>query len=76
VNLRPHGEPQLGRRGLYGSVGRAPVPEQATYALFWVLNLSDGDHDLVDIALRSGMDLHVVAHAAAELQAVGLLEEV
>ena len=75
INLQPHGEPQLGRRGLYGSVGRAPVPEQATYTLFWVLNLSDGDHDLIDIALRSGMDLPIIVHAASELEAVGLLEK-
>ena len=41
VNLSPKGEPQLGKRGLYPSVGGADA-EADQLALLWVLNLSDG----------------------------------
>ena len=50
VNRNPKCEPQLGKRGLYSSIG----PEEL--ALLWVLNLSDGGHSLLDIAERSDMD--------------------
>ena len=36
-------EPQLGRRGLYGSMGGAGEGRVNEMALLWVLNLSDGD---------------------------------
>ena len=34
-------------------------------AMLWVLNLSDGDHSLLDIAERSGLPFDAVADAAA-----------
>ena len=70
-NLSPHGEPQLGRRGLYQSVPDGTNPEAA---LLWVLNLSDGDHDLLGIAERSGIPYSAVRDAAATLESHGLLE--
>jgi aminopeptidase-like protein len=42
-------------------------------ALLWVLNLSDGDHDLLAIAARAGLDFALVAEAAETLLAHGLL---
>ena len=52
INLSPMGEPQLGRRGLIGSVGgKAAKSDQL--ALLWVLNLSDGNTSVLDIAERS-----------------------
>jgi len=75
LNLKPYGEPQLGRRGLYKSVGRATVPGGLSYAMLWVLNLSDGDHDLIDIASRSQIDFDHVVSAASLLQEHHLLEE-
>jgi len=74
-NLAPYGEPQLGRRGLYESVGRSAVPEDFSYAILWVLNLSDGGHDLIDISARSGIDLDTIAEAASALEDHDLLEE-
>jgi aminopeptidase-like protein len=74
VNLSPKGEPQLGRRGLYGSVGGAPAGDW-TMALLWTLNFADGRHGLLDIAERSGLDFHTIATAAERLRAVGLLAE-
>jgi aminopeptidase-like protein len=74
-NLSPYGEPQLGKRGLYGSLGGRSDTEQAQMAMLWVLNLSDGDHSLLDIAGRSGLPFDVVADAAHGLHEAGLLKE-
>ena len=70
-NLSPYGEPQLGRRGLYQSVPDGTNPE---LAYLWVLNLSDGDNDLLTIAERSGLPYETVRSAAATLAEHGLLE--
>jgi aminopeptidase-like protein len=72
INLSPKGEPQLGRRGLYRSVGGTSNGDN-TMALLWVLNLADGRHSLLDIAERSGLDFGLIAAAADRLKAVGLL---
>lgn len=74
-NLLPQGEPQLGSRGLYHNIGRAGPPEAMTQALLWVLNLSDGDHDLEAIAVRSGIGFDLIAEAAAAAHKAGLLAE-
>ena len=75
TNLSPFGEPQLGKRGLYDSLGGRSDAKQAQMAMLWVLNLSDGDHDLLDISLRSGLDFDAVAAAATALRGAGLVEE-
>ena len=71
VNSSPYGEPQLGRRGLYRSVGGGTSQETA---YLWLLSLSDGSTSLVDIALRSGIPFDDVADAADRLVEKGLLE--
>lgn len=73
-NLEPFGEPQLGRRGLYGGLGGAGRRE-LEIAMLWVLNQSDGEHSLDDIAERSGLPPGVVGEAAEALREAGLLEE-
>jgi aminopeptidase-like protein len=75
VNLSPYGEPQLGRRGLYDSLGGRSDTKQAQMAMLWVLNLSDGDHSLLDIAQRSGLPFATVADAADALRGAGLVKE-
>jgi len=66
-NLLPKGEPQLGRRGLFGAVGGT---DRAAHelALLWVLNQSDGQHSLLDIAVRADLPLPVVTAAARLLE--------
>jgi aminopeptidase-like protein len=71
VNLNPKGEPQLGKRGLYRPVGGGSFTEGA---LLWVLNLSDGRHDLKAIAERSGLPFAEIREAADQLLAAGLLQ--
>ncbi len=43
-------------------------------ALLWVLNLSDGDHDLLAIAQRSRLPFTAIRQAADALLEHGLLE--
>jgi aminopeptidase-like protein len=74
-NLRPKGEPQLGRRGLYEAIGGEADRQSAQLGLLWVLNQSDGSHDLLDIAERSGLPFETVAGAAERLREADLLAE-
>ena len=75
LNLAPFGEPQLGRRGLYGSLGGSGGREREL-ALLWVLNQSDGDHSLLDIAERAEIPFTRVLWAVEQLEAASLLERV
>jgi aminopeptidase-like protein len=74
-NLNPFCEPQLGRRNLYHSVGGA-TPATEISARLWVLNLSDSDHSLLDIAERSGLPFSAISDAADVLSQNKLLESV
>ncbi|HSB86531.1 MAG TPA: DUF4910 domain-containing protein [Ilumatobacteraceae bacterium] len=74
TNQSPFGEPQLGRRGLYGALGGSNIPD-GQLAMLWVLNLSDGAHSLMDIAERAGMPFSTVAATADVLVEHGLLAE-
>jgi aminopeptidase-like protein len=73
-NTSPKGEPQLGRRGLYGAIGGDRNAAAGNMAMLWVLNLSDGRHSLLDIAERAGLPFATVRDAAALLQRHGLLQ--
>lgn len=72
LNLHPKGEPQLGRRGLYNPTGGSS-PREVEMAMLWVLNLSDGQASLLDIAQRAGMPFATVREAADRLQRHHLL---
>jgi aminopeptidase-like protein len=73
VNLSPKGEPQLGKRGLYPSVG-AQGATSPLMARLWSLNLSDGHHSLLDIAERANMPFADIREAAQLMLDGGLLE--
>ncbi|TDV46886.1 DUF4910 domain-containing protein [Actinophytocola oryzae] len=75
VNLSPYGEPQLGKRGLYESLGGRSDAKDAQLAMLWVLNLSDGTNDLLTIADRARLPFAAVAAAADALHAAGLLKD-
>lgn len=68
----PFGEPQLGRRGLYGQLG-GPTASEDQMALLWTLNQSDGTNTLVDIADRAGLSFAAIRNAADALLAADLL---
>ena len=67
VNRHPHGEPQLGRRGLYHDPAGRAHGAGLQAAIGWVLNLSDGRHSLLDVADRSGLPFSTVRAAADRL---------
>jgi aminopeptidase-like protein len=71
-NQNPYCEAQLGRRGLYRSTGGEAV-DAAISARLWVLNLSDGEHSLLDIAERSGVSFSAINDAAELLCQADLL---
>jgi len=75
VNLNPKCEPQLGKRGLYQAVGGQSDRRLNELAMLWVLNLADGDHSLLDIAERSGLDFGSIQRAAGALLEHELLME-
>ena len=75
VRVDGRGEPQLSRHAidaamtgllLHGSDKRKEV-------MFWLLNLADGVHDLLDVAERTEVPLNLVADTADALEAAGLL---
>lgn len=67
-------EPQLGRRGLYRQMGGGAIAGRGGHAL--VLNLSDGELSLLDIAERSRLVFGKLAEAAEVLAQHGLLRKV
>ncbi len=71
-NLSPHGEPQLGKRGLYPATGGRQATE-AVMAMLWVLGYADGATSLLDTAAVAGIDFAGLRRAAADLEAAGLL---
>jgi aminopeptidase-like protein len=73
LNQNPKCEPQLGRRGLYRTMGGNVESKDAELAMLWVLNLSDGLHSLLDIAERSMLPFPSVCDAASALESAGLL---
>jgi aminopeptidase-like protein len=75
LNLNPKCEPQLGKRGLFKKIGGQRETKDYQMALLWVLNLSDGYHSLLDIAVKSKMDFDSIKAAADALLEVNLLSE-
>jgi aminopeptidase-like protein len=66
INASPKCEPQLGKRGLYRTLGGLANASQFEMAMLWLLNLSDGDHSLLDIAERADLPFDIV-HQSAQL---------
>lgn len=75
LNKNPKCEPQLGKRGLYGAIGGQAGAKPDNLAMLWVLNLADGQHTLLDIADRSGLEFELVKRAADALLEHDLLQE-
>ena len=69
-NLKPFGEPFLGR---YGIMDWISSDRDRRNAVPWILNLGDGRNDLAAIATRSKLPFGLLEDAAKRLVAVGLL---
>lgn len=70
LNLKPKGEPQLGKYGLYDALDGDMLPA------LWLLNFSDGTHSLAEIAAKSSLPFDKLTRAADILISRGLLKEV
>lgn len=84
-NLYPYGEPQLGRRNLYPHVnnyetwkqGSADQPADPHFRkrMLFVLNYSDGDHTMLDIAERCGCKVADLIPVIGALEQAGLVQQ-
>ncbi len=74
LNQNPKCEPQLGKRGLYRKIGGVVESPDTELAILWVLNLSDANHSLLDIAERAQMSFELISGAADSLLQAGLLK--
>lgn len=74
LNLNPKCEPQLGKRGLYRQIGGQKVTKNSELAMFWMLSLSDGLHDIIGISEKSGLEFEVLLEAAQKLEKNNLLK--
>ncbi|HMI68047.1 MAG TPA: DUF4910 domain-containing protein [Cyclobacteriaceae bacterium] len=76
ININPKCEPQLGKRGLYNMVGGDSEGKDFQFALLWTLNLSDGNHSLLDISKQSEIDFELISKASRKLFEHRLLLEI
>ena len=76
INLNPKCEPQLGKRGLYEKIGGTNEAQSMQLAALWILNMSDGQNSLLDIAFKSGIGFSIIIKSADALIECGLLKEV
>ncbi len=74
INQNPKCEPQLGKRGLYRSVGATAHHDFDEMSLLWVLNLTDGEHSLLEIAERADTPFRKIKAAARALIEAELLK--
>jgi aminopeptidase-like protein len=75
LSTNPKCEPQLSKRGLYAAIGGQKESEFDQLAMLWVLNLSEGNHTLLDIADRSGLEFDLIRNVAELLLKHNLLKE-
>lgn len=74
INKMPYCEPQLGKRGLYPTLGSQKGTEDFVRSMMWVLNLSDGDHDLISISEKSKIPVKDLIPVIDKLIENGILE--
>jgi len=82
LNTNQKCEPQLGKRGLYRNLGfrrtdeTSNDTEQQELAMFWILNLSDGNNSLFDIAKTSQIPFSTIDQVANLLNEKNLLTKI
>ena len=57
-------------------IGGSSKTKYYEMALLWILNLSDGQNSLLDIAIKSGLKFSMICEAANDLIKVSLLKEI
>jgi len=76
VNQFPKCEPHLGKRDLYKAINAEndQETELRKMAMLWCLNLSDGNHSLLDIADRAAIPFELMKEVGEILEEKGLVK--
>jgi aminopeptidase-like protein len=74
INTMPNCEPQLGKRGLYPTIGSNKDTRSIVSSMMWILNLSDGTSDLINISERSGISIKELIPVINKLKENGLIK--
>jgi len=74
-NTVRYGEPQLGKRGLYPTLGSQKSRNDKAAVMLWVLNLADGTRTLEEIAEDSCQPLPKIVSAVRDLEKARLIEK-
>ena len=74
LNTNPFCEPQLSKRGLYHAWGAVKEKSEQIKKMMWLLNYSDGEHELVDISDRMGFGILDMKESLGHLMNASLLE--
>ncbi len=74
INTKPYGEPQLGKRGLYPTFTQTGNDDYVR-AMMWILNLADGENDLITISERSKYPIKVLLPIIDKLIENGILKK-
>ncbi|MEO8209046.1 MAG: DUF4910 domain-containing protein [bacterium] len=75
MNKFPNCEPQLGKRDLYPTLGSQKDTSEFVNATMWILNLSDGSNDMIEISGRSKISFGLLIKVAEKLEEKGLIEK-
>jgi aminopeptidase-like protein len=73
VNTQPYGEPQLGKRNLYPETISAEFKRDYLDTLLYLINFSDGEHSLLDIAIKRDKPIFDFAEPLRKCMECGLL---
>jgi len=74
INKMPYCEPQLGKRGLYPTLGSQKGTQDFVKAMMWILNLADGTNDLITISEKSKISVKDLIPVVNKLIENGILE--
>jgi len=74
VNTMPYCEPQLGKRGLYPTLGSQKGTEDFVTTMMWILNLADGTNDLISISEKSKIPIRKLIPVISKLIENGILK--
>ncbi|HMO39151.1 MAG TPA: DUF4910 domain-containing protein [Saprospiraceae bacterium] len=66
-NTLPYGEPMLGKRGLYPTKVSNAERSAQLKAMMWMLNLADGENDLIEILKRGNINTKVALEMITQL---------
>jgi aminopeptidase-like protein len=74
INKMPYCEPKLDKRGLYPQLGSQRSIGDVFKATLWILNLSDGENDLITISEKSKLPVKDLIPVVEKLIENGILE--